>query len=141
MQVMDGKGKPLGRITSKAAEEALRGKEVRIINSEEIIVTGNKKDVIGKYKKKFQLRDLGNPEKSPKIVSRRPDLFVKKIIKRMLPRDKKRGREALRRIKAFMGDPENLSDKVKEDLIKDKSDKEHITVKNICKELGWKEKR
>lgn len=136
MYVIDGRGKAIGRIASEASEESLKGKKVRVINSEEAIIVGGEKNIVNKYKEQFNLRDLGNPEKSPKVVSRRPDLFLKKIIKRMLPKEKERGRKAERRIKAYMGDPEELK-KNAEDSGKVKTDKDHITVEDLCEKLGW----
>lgn len=135
MKIINGRNKALGRVGSKAVEEALKGKKVRIINSEDIIVTGKRENIIEKYRDKFNLRDIGNPRKSPKTVSRRPDLFVKKAIRNMIPREKKRGKKAERRIKAYLGDPEEMEEEA-EEFGEKKTDIEHLTVEQICKELG-----
>jgi len=134
MHIINAEGKPLGRIASKAAEKALNGKQVRIINSEKAIIVGQEQEIINKYTEKFQLRDLGNPRKSPKTISRRPDLFIKNTVKKMLPMEKQRGKDAQKRIKAIMGNPENQGETKNE--IMEKKDKPHITIKELCKSLG-----
>ncbi|MFW5903038.1 MAG: uL13 family ribosomal protein [archaeon] len=138
MYVINGKGKPLGRIASKAAEEAQKGKEVRIINAEKAIVVGKKQNIIQKYRDKFNLRDLGNPRKSPKTISRRPDLFVKRVTEKMLPMGKRRGKKAKKRIKAHLGEPEGIK-KESDDKLEIKTDRQHITIKKLCEELGLKQ--
>lgn len=136
MEVLNAEGRSVGRISSEASEKALKGKKVRIINSEKAVVTGNKKEILEKYREKFNLRNIGNPEKAPKTVSRRPDLFMKKTVKGMIPENKRKGKKAIRRIKAYINNPENLESKNKESN-KQKKDKNHITVKKICEKLGW----
>ncbi len=138
MYIINGEGKPLGRIASKASEEAQKGKEVRIINSEKAIIVGKKQNIVQKYRDKFNLRDLGNPRKSPKTISRRPDLFIKRATEKMLPMKKQRGKKAKKKIKAYLGVPEGLEEK-SEDNIKIKKDKPHITIKELCEELGLKQ--
>ncbi len=135
MHIINAEGKPLGRIASEAAEKALNGKEVRIINSEKAIIVGQQQEIINKYTEKFQLRDLGNPRKSPKTISRRPDLFIKNTVKKMLPMEKQRGKDAQKRIKAVMGDPEKQKEETKNEIT-EKKDKPHITIKELCKSLG-----
>lgn len=140
MEVINAEGKPIGRISSEASEKAMKGKKVRIINSEKAIITGDKKEILEKYREKFNLRDIGNPAKAPKTVSRRPDLFIKKTIKGMIPEEKRKGKKALRRIKAYIKNPENLESKNKEDN-KNKTDRNHMTVKEVCEKLGWRDQK
>lgn len=136
MKVINAEGKPLGRIASKTAEEAQKGKEIRIINSEKSIIVGKKQETIKKYKDKYSLRNLGNPRKSPKTISRRPDLFMKKTVEKMLPMEKQKGKKAKKRIKAYIENPEDLEES--ENEIEEKTNKPHITIKDLCKELGQK---
>ena len=45
MKIIDGKNAILGRMASYVAKEALKGEEVVVVNCEEVIITGNKKDI------------------------------------------------------------------------------------------------
>lgn len=136
MKIINGKEKKLGRLSSEAVKNAMKGEEVKIINAEEVKITGRKQKTIEKYRKKFNLRDPGNPEKSPKMVSRRPDLFVKKVIKGMIPTEKRKGKKAQKKIKVYTRNPKDLETKEP----KEKIDTKHIKVKKLCKRLGWRDK-
>jgi len=45
MIVIDGKDMILGRLVSYAAKQAIRGEEVNIVNCQDIVITGKKKDI------------------------------------------------------------------------------------------------
>ena len=49
MKVIDGTNAVLGRLASYAAKQALQGEEIAIVNSEQIIITGNKKNIKAHY--------------------------------------------------------------------------------------------
>ena len=82
MKVLEGKDAILGRIASYAAKEALQGEEIAIVNCEEIIITGNKKN-IEEYLESKRKR-VGSTQKGPK-VSRTNEKIVKRAIRGMLP--------------------------------------------------------
>ncbi len=102
--VINGENTILGRLASYAAKKALEGYTVYIINAEKVAITGNKKDILRRYLKKIQ---RGDPYKGP-FFPRQPHLIVKRTIRGMLPWKKKKGREAYRRVKVFVGFPEEL---------------------------------
>ncbi|MEM3412145.1 MAG: 50S ribosomal protein L13 [archaeon] len=133
MVVFDLEGCILGRVASRVAKEALEGKQVWLINVEKAVITGDPEMVINKYRQRFSIKNIAKPEHSPSR-SRRPDLFVSKIISGMLPRSK-RGKEAQKRIKVFMGH-KDLKENPKKIFICPEN-KKNITVLNICRALGW----
>jgi len=139
MIIIDGENNVMGRLGAKTAKELLKGKEVRIVNAEKIIITGKPKNIIEKYEQRRQLRDPAKPEKSRK-TPRRPDLFVKRVIRGMLPYKSKKGQEAYRRLKVFIGTPKEYEGKaVKISESKSTtSDYNYITIEELCKKLGWK---
>ena len=47
--IIDGSGAVFGRLCSFTAKKALEGSEIVIVNSEKVIITGNKKDTIEKF--------------------------------------------------------------------------------------------
>ncbi len=136
VKVINGKNRVLGRLACEAINEAKKGKQVKIINAEDIIITGRRKNTVKRYQDKFNLRNIGNPKKSPKIVSRRPDLFVKGRIRRMLAKEKSMNKKIKKRIKAYIGNPENLKAETKQN--KEKLSKPHITIEKLCQEIGKK---
>ncbi|MGC8572340.1 MAG: 50S ribosomal protein L13 [Candidatus Micrarchaeia archaeon] len=139
-EVYDAKDKILGRVASVVAKRVLEGKNVAVINAEQAIISGNKKDIIEKYKTRMDLKERSNPEHSP-YWPRKPDLFVKRIIRGMLPYHKKTsGKEAYKRLRVFIGTPEALKDAKKID-VKTKAPKElyvdYIRVSELAKQLGY----
>ena len=107
MIVINGKDAVLGRLAQFAAKEALKGKEVSIVNCEEIMITGNRKDIIEKFWGSRQR--TGSSQMGPKI-SRLPEKIVKRAIRGMLPNVRKggRGKEAFQRIKCHVGIPKEF---------------------------------
>lgn len=106
MKIIDGKNAILGRLASYVAKELLKGEEIAVVNCEEIIITGNKKNI----KEKFEERrgKIGSGQKGPKH-SRTSEKIVKRTIRGMLPNHRKgRGKEALKRIKCYAKIPKEF---------------------------------
>lgn len=133
VEVIDAKGAVAGRLSSYAAKKALEGDEVRIINSKEAILTGNREKIIKKWKNR---REIGDPHQGP-FYPKRPDKILKRVIRGMLPRDKKKGRRAFKRIKTYLSIPETFEGKA-EKFDKRKKDLKHpkyITLKELSKHI------
>ncbi|MEE9525303.1 MAG: 50S ribosomal protein L13 [Candidatus Woesearchaeota archaeon] len=126
----------VGRIGTVAAKKALMGEKVNIVNCEKAIMTGNKKEIIARYKEK---RQMGQVYHGPYIL-RRPDMFVKRAIRGMLPYKQDKGRNAFERIRCYLGVPEEFKDKEMETIKKANIGKvpslRYTTVKEICKSMG-----
>lgn len=105
MKIIDGEGLLLGRVCSLAAKMALLGEEVKIVNCEKIVVSGDPQKIFAREREKRQRR--GYPLKKAKL-SNLPDYFVRRVVRGMLPYKKERGREAFKRIKCYRGIPEGL---------------------------------
>lgn len=134
--IIDGKELLLGRLASIIAKKALLGEEMSIVNCEQIVISGDRKRIITKYKNDF-LR--GIPSKGP-FIHRHPEKFVRRTIRGMLPHKTPRGKEAFRKIKCYVSVPELFIDKKFETFDKINHTKlpnsKFIYVKEICKELG-----
>jgi len=138
--IIDAKDHILGRLASKVAKLALEGNEVIILNSEKTVISGtNKKRIEEFFKEK---RDRGDPYHGP-FYPRYPDQIVKRVIRGMLPYKKERGRKALKRIKAYIGVPEELKSEAEkairfEDCTLEKLNKraKFDYLENISKKLG-----
>ena len=138
MATIDATNLILGRLASYAAKSVLLGENVEIINCENAVITGNKKRTLKDYKEKLH---RGSSTRGP-FMRKRTDRFVKRAIRGMLPYKKENGKKALKRIKCYIGVPENLKDRKPEQLKKMALSKltvvKYTTVKEICKTLGGK---
>jgi len=136
--LIDATNMILGRMASYAATQSLLGERVDIINCEKAVVTGNKKRTLGDHKIKLQ---RGSSTKGP-FTYRKPNMFVKRTIRGMLPYNKEIGKKALKRIKCHIGAPDNLKGNAvqleKMDISK-LSVVKYVTVKEICQILGGKQ--
>jgi len=132
--IIDAKDKVLGRIATVASKHALRNETVHIINCNEAAVTGKKKVTFQKYK---QRRSRGVPNKGPHFP-KEPKRIVKRTVKGMLPTTKKRGREALSRIKCYNTKPNNVNgDSIDiEGADVKKSLAPYVTIKEISIHIG-----
>ena len=109
VEVIDAKGLVIGRLSTHVAKKLLMDKELEIavINAEKAIVSGNRKMVLRRYIAK---RDLNHPRKGPNFP-KLPDRILKRTIRGMLPYQQPKGREALKRVKVYIGTPKDLEGK------------------------------
>ncbi len=98
--VVDARDCILGRVASEVAQRALDGERIAVVNAEEAIITGDKEDVFGTYRKRLQLQSDSGP-----YYPKRPDTIFKRSVRGMLPYKKTRGREALDSIRIYVGNP------------------------------------
>mgnify|MGYP001587697498 FL=1 len=128
-KVIDGTNAILGRLASFTAKEALKGEEIVILNCNKIIITGNKENI----KKEFQETRgrVGSGQLGPK-VSRLADRIVKRTIRGMVPHRQKKGKDALNRIRCYIGVPSEFekSNKITSGKIKPIK---FVSIKEISK--------
>ena len=136
--IIDATDLILGRMASLAAKKALLGEKIEIINCEKAVLSGSKAEVIQKFKKRQQ---RGDTFKGP-FYPRKPNMFVRRTIRGMLPYKRPKGRDALKRVKCYLGMPNDVKP---EDLktietangARLKAPK-YITVEDLSKYLGAK---
>ncbi len=137
--VIDAEGAILGRLSTNIAKRLLTGETVDVVNVEKIVISGNPESIISSYKEKLGIRIKYKPLRGP-LHSRRPDRFVRRRIRGMLPFKQPRGKDAYHRLKCWISIPEEFQ---KATLIKvAEADSEKLTIKKLtvaklCKELGW----
>lgn len=149
-QVYDATNKILGRFCSQIAKKALLGERIVIINAKNAIISGAKSNIHEKYLERLNVRNSTNPRRGP-FWPRRPDTLMRRIIRKMLPRKKLRGKEALKRVHVYIGDiPERFKSKRYQKLTPSElpnCDKtrlsyynKFITLENLCERIGWNKK-
>jgi len=132
--VINASGCVVGRLASNIAERVLDGEEVRVVNSENAIVTGDKNEVLQRYRDKYH---RGTQRKGPHYP-RTPHRIVKRTVRGMVPHQEARGREAMKRLKCEIGVPREVdaSDAVTPDEAEPRSEVENVTIKEISRDLG-----
>lgn len=137
--IIDAKDTILGRLGSFVARQALLGNEVNIVNCEEAVVSGKKANVFANYIRRI---DRKAPGKGPYLY-RRPDMFVRRTIRGMLPFKRSRGRDAFKKVKCHVGMPENLRNEKVLTIEGAKSGKlvsaDHLKVKDICRAISGRQ--
>ena len=104
--VVDAEGTVFGRLCSFVAKQALEGHEIAIINVEKAIISGNKEDIVSKYRE-ARARG-GHSGKGPKH-SKLTFLLMKKGIRGMLPDFRwGEGKAAFSRVKCYEGVPDEF---------------------------------
>lgn len=140
VKIYDAENMVVGRLGSKAAKAAILGDSVVIVNAEKAIITGKRRTVIEAFKEKFNIRTSYKPSRGP-FHERRPDKMVRKMLRGMLPWPTPRGKAAYKRIKVYIGVPEqyNESEKIVLEGAKYRSmTQKFITVGDLSRELGWR---
>jgi large subunit ribosomal protein L13 len=106
MTVIDANGLIMGRLSSVVAQKLLAGEEVSVVNAEKAIISGSK---IKTYKDYDEIRNMGTREFGP-YFPKRPDRILKRTVRGMLPYKRARGRDALSRLKVYVGIPSEFKD-------------------------------
>lgn len=136
IKVIDATDHITGRLSSNVAKRLLDDEEleIAIVNAEKAIISGNRRMIIEDFKAK---RALNHPRKGPNYP-RMPDKILKRTIRGMLPYQKPRGKNALKRVKAYIGVPpefkkskmEKIDGAIKPDIHM------YMTLEKISKRLG-----
>ncbi len=136
MKIIDATDHVVGRLSSKIAKMLLQGEEIVVINAEKSIITGNREFILNDYLQKWQ---RGSVRKGPHYP-RMPDRILRRTVRGMLPFKTSHGREAYRRLRVYIGVPENIdpknAEKVEEAIYRRVRNK--ITLGEVSKFLGAK---
>lgn len=131
--VVDGEKLVLGRLASTVAEMAKDGDDVEIVNAEKIALTGDRDDVFQRYKEKY---DRGDKDHGPHFP-KRPDRIFKRTVRGMLPHRKSHGREAHKRVKAYVGIPRELESEEKRSFEDARlQSRRYVTLGEVSEYLG-----
>ena len=137
--VVDGTNHIAGRLCSNTAKLLLQGNRVSIINSENIMISGRKKSIIGEYREFLKIASILHPKHGP-FHPRKPDTIISRMVRGMLPRDKPSGKAALKRLRAYVGVPKELKSIKKiqfEKSIIRKSNAYYMSMGELGEYVGW----
>ena len=138
--VVDGTNCISGRLCSKVSKLLLQGNRVSVVNSEKVMVSGNKYEVIESYKDKLEVSSVTNPIHGP-FHPRRPDTIITKMVRGMVPKRKPSGMQAFKRLRVYIGVPDELKNSTMQTFDDAKITKQqsfYISMGDVAKQIGWK---
>lgn len=134
--IVDAEGLILGRMASAITKRLLQGETIYVVNAEKATISGKRLSIVRQAK---TFLEVGHPGKGP-FHSRRPDRIVRKTVRGMLPWKKPKGQQAYRRLRVYIGVPDELMGKETHAIPEAKVEKlkcPYITVGELAKEIGW----
>ncbi len=140
--VVDGTNHIAGRLASNVAKLLMQGNRVSVVNCEKIMMSGTRSNQIKEYREFLEINSIINYKHGP-VHYRRPDTLMAKMIRQMLPYDRKpSGKEAHQRLRTYIGSPKVIKtlEKIqfeKAKIIKTASN--YTVLVEICRVIGWTE--
>lgn len=139
--VIDATNSIAGRICSHVSKLLLQGNKVAIVNAEKAMLSGNNRyKTIELYKEQLEINSVTNPIHGP-FHPRRPDTILTKMVRGMVPKTKRTGMEAHKRLRVYIGVPEQMRSAKMESFADSKITKPesyYISVGDIAKQIGWR---
>lgn len=138
--VVDAQEHIAGRLSSYVAKSLLNGNKVVVVNAEKVLLSGSRLSIINDYLKKLEISSVINPRHGP-FHPRRPDTILTKMIRGMIPKRKAKGLEAMKKLRVYIGMPEQYKsfEKTKfEDAMAKKPLSFYLTLGEVASRLGWK---
>ncbi len=140
--VVDATNHIAGRLSSNVAKLLLNGNRVSVVNCDKIMMSGTRSNIIKEYRAFLEINSIINPKHGP-VHYRRPDTIIAKMIRGMLPYDRKpSGKESHQRLRTYIGSPKELKslEKIQFEKAKiKKSPSNYTTIGELCRVIGWTE--
>ena len=139
--LVDGSDLIAGRLCSNVAKLLLQGNRVSIVNCDKIMISGKRNSIIEEYKTFLKIASIINPKHGP-FHPRRPDTIISRMVRGMLPRTKPSGQAALKRLRAYIGIPNELRslEKIQFDKAKIRRTNAYYTsMAELGRTIGWTE--
>ncbi|MGD6807836.1 MAG: 50S ribosomal protein L13 [Candidatus Bathyarchaeia archaeon] len=134
---VNAEGQVVGRMCSKVAKLLINGEQVVILNAEKAVFSGKKKSKIAEA---HLFLEVGAPARGP-FHYRRPDRFLRKTVRGMLPIKQAKGKNAYKHLQVFMGVPAEFKDQKMisfDDAQVADLKGPHFTLAEMAKEIGWR---
>ncbi len=140
--IIDASDTVLGRLASVVAKRLLanENEKIIIVNAEHSVISGNPKVTIEKYKRRSKIRTKTNPLRGP-FYPKTSSGIVRRSVRGMLPWKKPSGKNAMKRLKVFVGVPPEFSGQPIERFLDPKVSgkkikRSRITVGEIASRIG-----
>ncbi len=129
--VVDARDCIVGRVASQVAQRALDGERVAVVNAEQAVITGSEEDVMSVYRQ----RDEVGSDKGPNYP-KRPDRIFKRAVRGMVPYKQSRGREALGRLRVYVGNPYDEAEVLEDTSLDRLSNIKFVSLGTVSENLG-----
>ena len=131
-----------GRLASNVAKLLAKGNRVTVVNCEKIMMSGTRSNQIKEYREFLEINSIINYKHGP-VHYRRPDTVMAKMIRQMLPFDRKpSGKEAYQRLRTYIGSPKEVKSLEKiqfEKAMIRKTPSNYTALGELCRVIGWTE--
>ena len=140
--VVDATNHIAGRLASNVAKLLMQGNRVSVVNCEKIMMSGTRSNQIKEQREFLEINSIINYKHGP-VHYRRPDTLMAKMIRQMLPYDRKpSGKEAHQRLRTYIGSPQEIKSLEKiqfqKALIR-KTASNYTALGELCRIIGWTE--
>jgi large subunit ribosomal protein L13 len=125
---------------SHVSKLLLKGNRVLVVNSERAMLSGDRYKTIDLYKEYLEINSVTNPIHGP-FHPRRPDTILTKMVRGMIPKTKPSGIEAFKRLRVYIGTPDqlrNMKTESFEDAKITRSPSRYISIGEVASQIGWK---
>jgi large subunit ribosomal protein L13 len=139
MKIYDASNQIMGRVSTAIARDLLKGESVIVINCEKAVISGEPRNVEKHYLERVW---RGDPHHGP-FFPRTPQGIFKKSVEGMLSSHKPRGRDALSRLRVYVGVPEDFVIKASiqlKDADVNKLRCKHVSIGDLAVALGNKKR-
>jgi large subunit ribosomal protein L13 len=136
---VDASGQIAGRMCSIVASQILSGKRIVVLNAEKALLSGKRDSLVEQWKQRLELGSKVNPIYGP-LHPRRPDTILRRMVRGMVPKTKTSGKEALGRLRIFIGVPEKYSGVAMtkfDDAVAPRPLPVYTTIGEIAIRIGW----
>ncbi len=138
---IDATNQIAGRLSSKVAKLLISGKRVIVVNAEKSLISGARTSVLNQWKERLEIASRVNPIYGPNHP-RRPDNILRRMVRGMVPRKKPKGALAMKRLRVYIGIPEEVSKQKLtqfEETTATRPIPVYVTMMDLSKSLGWHE--
>jgi len=140
--IVDATNHIAGRLCSYVAKLLLQGNKVVILNAEKSMLSGNRYSAIRQWHEYLEIGSIVHPEHGP-YHARRPDRIITRMIRGMVPKEKAKGIDAMKRLRVYIGVPKDYErSKMKgfEDAKIRKPSAYYLSMKELSMSIGgWSE--
>jgi large subunit ribosomal protein L13 len=137
---VDATGQIAGRMCSNVAKLLLNGDRVIVVNAEKTLISGQRGSVMRSWLEYLKIASVVHPKHGP-FHTRTPDGIITKMVRGMLPRRRPKGATALKRLRVYVGVPEQYG-KIKfngfENSHATKPTAYYVSLSEIANRIGWK---
>jgi large subunit ribosomal protein L13 len=137
--VVDATDHIAGRLCSYIAKLLLSGKRVVVVNAERAMISGKKESILREWHEFLQISSVVHPKHGP-FHPRRPDMILRRMVRGMLPRKKPKGINAFKRLRVYIGVPEDYANSQYtrfDDAMIRKQRSYYTSIEEVARSIGW----